>query len=160
MYYTVSLLVENRFGVLARISQLISGRGFNIVSLTVAETDEPSTSRMTIVIDGDEKIMEQVKKQLNKCIDVIKVFDLTKTEPVERELMLVKVRADSKTRSQIIEIGDIFRANIVDVSPTDLTIEVTGDSKKVSALLKLLKPYGIKEVARTGKVAIARSMQN
>ncbi|RLI93931.1 MAG: acetolactate synthase small subunit [Candidatus Altiarchaeales archaeon] len=158
MEYTISTLVENHPGVLARLAQLFSGRGFNITSLTVAETDDPTMSRMTIVVDGDEKVMEQVKKQLNKSIDVIKVYDLTKKEPIERELLIIKVKAPSVKRSQIIEIVDIFRANIVDVSHEDITIEATGDTKKISALVKMLKPYGIKEIARTGKVAMARSL--
>lgn len=158
MEYTISTLVENHPGVLARLAQLFSGRGFNITSLTVAETDDPTMSRMTIVVDGDEKVMEQVKKQLNKSIDVIKVYDLTKKSPIERELLIIKVKAPSSKRSQIIEIVDIFRANIVDVSHDDITIEATGDTKKISALVKMLKPYGIKEIARTGKVAMARSL--
>ncbi len=157
MKYTISVLVENHFGVLARLSQLISARGFNIVSLSVGETEDPTMSRMTIVVDGDERVMEQVKKQLNKQIDVIRVFDLTSKNPVERELALIKVSADNKTRSQIIEIVDIFRATIVDVSPKDVMIEVTGDTKKINALINMLHSYGIKEIARTGKVALARS---
>ncbi len=159
MEYTLSTLVENHSGVLARLSQLFSGRGFNITSLTVAETDDPTVSRMTIVVNGDEAIMEQVKKQLNKSIDVIKVYDLTKQDYIERELLILKVKATANNRSEIIEIVEIFRANIVDVSHNDITIETTGDTKKTSALMKMLKPYGIKEVVRTGKVAIGRSLE-
>lgn len=159
MEYTISTLVENRSGVLARLAQLFAGRGFNITSLTVAETDDPTVSRMTIVVDGDEKVMEQVKKQLNKNIDVIKVYDLTNKNPIERELIIIKVKATSSKRSEIIEIVDIFRANVVDVSHTDITIEATGDTSKITALVKMLKPYGIKEMARTDKAAIARSME-
>ncbi len=158
MEYTISTLVENHPGVLARLAQLFSGRGFNITSLTVAETDDPTMSRMTIVVDGDEKVMEQVKKQLNKSIDVIKIYDLTKKNPIERELIIIKVNTTPTRRSEIIEIVDIFRANIIDVSHTDITIEATGDTTKISALVKMLKPYGIKEIARTGKVAVARSL--
>lgn len=158
MEFTISALVENHPGVLARISQIFAGRGFNISSLTVAETDDPTMSRMTIVVEGDEKTMEQVKKQLNKVIDVIKVYDLTGENVIERELLIIKVKADARKRSEIIEIVDIFRANIVDVSHTDITIEATGDTKKITALVKMLTPYGIKEMARTGKAALPRSI--
>ncbi len=157
MEYTISVLVENHFGVLARLSQLISARGFNIVSLSVGETEDPSMSRMTIVIDGDERVMEQVKKQLNKQIDVIRVLDLTSKNPVERELALIKVSADASVRSQIIEIVDIFRATIVDVSHKSVMIEATGDTKKINALIDMLRMYGVREIARTGKIALARS---
>ncbi len=160
MEYTISVLVENHFGVLARLSQLISARGFNIVSLSVGETEDPTMSRMTIVIDGDERVMEQVKKQLNKQIDVIRVLDLTSKNPVERELALIKVTADDSVRTQIIEIVDIFRATIVDVSPKTVIIEATGETKKINALIKMLSVYGIKEIARTGKIALARTESN
>jgi len=158
MEFTISALVENHAGVLARLSQIFAGRGFNITSLTVAETDDPTISRMTIVVEGDEKVMEQVKKQLNKNIDVIKVYDLTKEKIIDRELLIIKVKADARKRSEILEIVDIFRASIVDVSHNDITIEATGDTDKINALIKMLKPYGIKEMARTGKAALARSM--
>lgn len=157
MEYTFSVLVENKSGVLARISQLFSARGYNITSLTVGETDDETISRMTIVVDGDERIMDQVKKQLNKLIDVIKVIDLTSLPQIERELLLIKVMADKKVRSEIIELADIFQAEIVDVSEEDITIEATGDKKKIDTLIKLLKSYGIKEMARTGRSSLARS---
>lgn len=157
MEYTFSVLVENKSGVLARISQLFSARGYNITSLTVGETDDETISRMTIVVDGDERIMDQVKKQLNKLIDVIKVIDLTALPQIERELLLIKVMADKKVRSEIIELADIFQAEIVDVSEEDITIEATGDKKKTDTLIKLLKSYGIKEMARTGRSSLARS---
>ncbi|MBN1899246.1 MAG: acetolactate synthase small subunit [Spirochaetes bacterium] len=158
MEYTISTLVENHAGVLARLAQLFSARGFNIVSLTVAETDDPTMSRMTIVVEGDEKVMEQVKKQLNKSIDVVKVYDLTGKNPLVRELCILKVKATPTHRSEIIEIVDIYHASIIDVSHQDVTIEATGETSKVLGIIKLLKPYGIKEIVRTGKVALARSL--
>ncbi|MFH1288304.1 MAG: acetolactate synthase small subunit [bacterium] len=156
MRHTISLLVRNRPGVLSHIAGLFSARGYNIDSLTVGETDDSTVSRMTIVTIGDDRIIEQVTKQLNKLIDVIKVVDLTDQPFVERELILIKVQAEGGKRSQIIEITDIFRAKIVDVSPKTVTIEVTGDEGKIQAIIELLNPFGIKEIARTGKVAIAR----
>jgi len=154
--HIISVLVENRLGVLARIAGLFSGRGFNIDSLTVAETEEPDVSRMTIVSTGDEKIIEQITKQLNKLIDVIKVSDLTGDRYIDRELALIKVNAENQARGEIIQIVDIFRAHIVDVSPTSLTIEITGDEEKLTAIIDILDPYGIQEIARTGKIAILR----
>lgn len=157
MLHTISVLVENKPGVLARISGLFSGRGFNIDSLAVGETENPSTSRMTIVVRGDERILEQVTKQLNKLIDVIKVTDLTGTNPIERELFLIKVGATKTTKPQIVEIVNNFQAKVVDVDPKSLTIEMTGDEKQNKALIELLRPFGIKELARTGRIALARS---
>lgn len=154
--HIISVLVENRFGVLAKIASLFSGRGYNIDSLSVAETDDPTISRMTIVVSGDEMILEQVIKQLNKLIDVIKVSDITKEIYLERELMLIKVKSGSRTRSEIIEIADVFRAKIVDVGTNSLIIESTGTKDKNEAILTLLRPFGIKELVRTGKVAIVR----
>ncbi|HAW49974.1 TPA: acetolactate synthase small subunit [bacterium] len=154
MRHIISLLVENRFGVLARIAGLFSARGYNIDSLCVAETDDPTISRMTIVTHGDDKIIEQIEKQLNKVVDVIKVSDLTDTEHVERELVLLKVK--SEKRSELMEICDIFRTRIVDVGLKSLTIEITGDEGKISALINLLKPFGILELTRTGKVGVVR----
>ena len=154
--HIISVLVENRFGVLARISGLFSGRGFNIDSLTVAETDEPAISRMTIVSTGDEQILEQINKQLNKLIDVIKVSDFTGEEYVERELALIKVKAEGKVRSEIVSLVNIFRARTVDVSSDMMTIEITGDADKLMAFVDMLRPYGIQELVRTGKVAILR----
>ena len=160
MRHTISALVENRFGVLAHISGLFSSRGFNIDSLSVGETEDPTVSRMTIVVKGDDRILEQVTKQLNRLIDVIKVIDLTSEQFIERELLLIKVNGNSGNRSEIIQIVDIFRANIVDMSLNAFTIQVTGDEEKISAIIAMLKPFGIKEIARTGKVALAREPKN
>jgi acetolactate synthase I/III small subunit len=156
MKHTISLTVENRFGVLSRVAGLFSGRGFNIESLTVGETAEPSVSRMTIVTRGDDRIIEQVIKQLRRLVDVIKVTDLSGLPFVERELALVKVAATGKSKDEVQRLTEIFRGKIVDVSPHTYTIEVTGSEEKVKAFLRLIKPFGIKEVARTGAVAIAR----
>lgn len=159
MRHTISLLVRNKPGVLSHIAGLFSARGYNIDSLTVGETDDSTVSRMTIVTIGDDRIVEQVSKQLNKLIDVIKVVDLTDLPFVDRELVLIKVQAEGEKRSQIIEITDIFRAKIVDVSPKTITVEITGDDRKIEAIIELLSPFGIKEIARTGKVAIARGRE-
>lgn len=156
MRHTISVLVENQPGVLARIAGLFSARGFNIDSLAVGETETADISRMTIVVKGDDRILEQVEKQLNKLPDVIKVADFIDTEYLERDLMLVKVECNPKTRSEIIEIADIFRAKILDVAKDSLIIELTGDEEKLEALIKLVKPFGIREMVRTGIVAMAR----
>jgi len=154
--HIISALVYNKPGVLARISTLFAARGYNIDSLAVGETDNPEISRMTIVVRGDEKILEQVEKQLNKIIDVIKVYEFSKVDHVERDLVLIKVNTTNKTRAEIIEIAEIFRAKIVDVSHQTLVLEITGDEDKISAFINLLKPYGIKELVRTGVIAMAR----
>lgn len=154
--HIISALVYNRPGVLARIATLFAARGYNIDSLAVGETEDPKISRMTIVVRGDERILEQVEKQLNKIIDVIKVYEFSKVEHIERDLILVKVNATNKTRAEIIEIAEIFRAKIVDVSHQNLVLEITGDEDKIKAFVDLLKPYGIKELVRTGVIAIAR----
>jgi acetolactate synthase-1/3 small subunit len=154
--HIISALVYNKPGVLARISTLFAARGYNIDSLAVGETDNPEISRMTIVVRGDEKILEQVEKQLNKIIDVIKVYEFSKVDHVERDLVLIKVNATNKTRAEIIEIAEIFRAKIVDVSHQTLVLEITGDEDKILAFINLLKPYGIKELVRTGVIAMAR----
>ncbi|MEJ5285455.1 MAG: acetolactate synthase small subunit [Brevinematia bacterium] len=156
MKYTLSVQVENHFGVLARIAGLFSARGFNISSLSVAETEDPTISVMTIVVEGDEKILDQVKKQLNKLIEVIKVKDVTFLDYVSRELALIKVKIDAQRRREVIEIADVFKGRVVDISHENITIEVTGDSKKLDAVVELLKSYGIVEMARTGRVAIIR----
>ncbi|MFC1512714.1 acetolactate synthase small subunit [bacterium] len=156
MKHTISVLVENHFGVLARISGLFSARGFNIDSLAVGETDDPSISRMTIVVKGDETILEQVMKQLNKLIDVIKVLDLKEDSMVKSDLLLVKVKADKAAKSEILQIVDIFRAKIVDVASNSVIIEMTGEEEKIETMLNMLKPFGILEVVRTGTVAMAR----
>jgi len=154
--HTISLLVDNEPGVLARVSGLFSGRGFNIESLCVAETLDPSISRITLVTRGDDAVAEQITKQLNKLINVIKVTDLTGTECVEREMALIKVSAKADFRAEILRIVDIFRCKVVDVSPAHYTIEVTGIAEKLAAMLSLLKPMGIKEIARTGAIALPR----
>ncbi len=159
MKHTISVLVENKFGVLARVASLFSAKGYNIDSLTVGETVDPEISRMTIVVTGDEMILEQIIKQLRRLIDVIKVSDLTQTNFIDRELVLIKVKADQTTRSEILNIVDIFRGKIVDVSPKNYTVEVTGDRGKIEALISMLVPFGIKEIARAGKVAMARGVQ-
>lgn len=159
MRHTLSVLVENKPGVLARVAGLFSGRGFNISSLTVGETEDPTTSRMTIVVTGDDAILEQVSKQLNKLIDVIKVYDLTGEVHLERELALVKVQAEMQQRSEILQLAEIFRAKIVDVSDKSYTLEITGTDDKVNAFIDLLRPFGIRELIRTGTVAIARALK-
>ena len=158
MRHTISVMVENEFGVLSRVSGLFSGRGFNIESLSVAETLDPSVSRMTIVTSGNDQIIEQILKQLNKLISVIKVVDLTGADTVDRELVLIKVNAESETKAEVLRLVDIFRAQVVDVAPRAYTIEMTGDEEKVNALVQLLKPIGIREIVRTGLVSIARGM--
>lgn len=155
MEHTISVLVENHFGVLAKISGLFSARGFNIKSLSVGETENPKLSRMTIVVSADDKILEQVKKQLNKLVDVYKVVDLSSKPSVERELLFVKVKRGSKS-SEIMQVVDIFRGNIIDVSLDSIVVELTGGTDKLKAFLELLNPYGIIEIARTGKVALSR----
>jgi len=159
MKHTISLLVENKFGAFNRIAGLFAGRGFNIDSLTGGPTDDPTVSRMTIVTHGDDAIIEQIIKQLNKLIDTIKVVDLTYDSFVERELVLIKVTSKPETRSEIMQIVEIFRAKIVDISPKTLTIEATGSEQKVTAIIKMLKPFGIREIARTGQVALKREFQ-
>ena len=154
--HTISVLVENRFGVLARIAGLFSARGYNIDALSVGTTDDPQISRMTIVVRGDQRILDQVVKQLNKLIDIITVMDYQDTPHLERDLVLVKVTADKSTRSEMIQICDIFRAKIVDVAVDSIIIEMTGDEEKIDALLRMLRPFGIKETCRTGIVAMAR----
>ncbi len=155
-FHTLSVLVANKPGVLTHVSGLFSRRGYNIDSLTVGVTENPDISRMTIVVHGDEHVIEQVTKQLNKLIDIIKVVDISPLESVDRELALLKVTADPEKRAEIIQIANIFRANIVDVSAKSLIIEVTGGTDKVNALEELMRPFGIKEMVRTGKVALVR----
>lgn len=154
--YILSIQVDNEPGVLARVAGLFSGRGYNIESLCVAETLDPQVSRITMVTTGDTAIVEQIKKQLFKLINVIKVYDLTGTEHVQRELMLIKVSAKPDHRAEILRIVDIFRAKVVDVGPDHYTIEMTGDKEKLTAIQALLKPMGIKEIARTGQIALLR----
>ncbi|MCL6473178.1 MAG: acetolactate synthase small subunit [Firmicutes bacterium] len=156
MKHILSVLVENKPGVLARVSGLFSRRGFNIESLAVGPTENPDISRMTIVVDADDLRLEQITKQLHKLVNVLKISDLDPRESVERELVLIKVNASPNMRSEIVETANIFRANIVDVSKSTLIIEITGTEDKIQALEDLLRPYGIKELVRTGKVALGR----
>lgn len=158
--HTLSVTVENEPGVLSRVAGLFSGRGFNIESLNVAPTLEKGVSLMTIVAMGDDVIIEQIVKQLRKLIPTIKVKDLTELNSVDREMVLIKVNAEDSKRAEILRITDIFRCKVVDVSVDELTLEVTGDQGKINALISLLTRFGIKEVARTGNVALQRSMQN
>ncbi len=158
MRHTISVLVENKFGVLSRVSALFSGRGYNIESLSVGETIDPQISIMTIVTSGDDWIIEQINKQLNKLIDVIKVVDLTELDHVEREMILIKVAPKKENKIEVLRLAEIFRGRVLDSSPTTFTIEVTGDEKKIRAFIELMKPMGIKEFVRTGKVAIAREI--
>ena len=156
MYHTISVLVENHFGVLTSISGLFASRAYNIQSLTVGPTEDKTVSRMTIVVEGDEKIIDQVKKQLNKLIDTLKVIDLTNEEYVDREIALIKVEAGVNERSEIFQVTDVFRGNVVDISHSIMTIEVTGTTKKINAFIDLLKPFKIKEMVRTGRIALGR----
>jgi acetolactate synthase I/III small subunit len=156
MKTTVSLLVENKFGVLCRVAGLLSGRGFNIDSLNVTPSIDPTMSRMTIVVDANESGMEQVIKQLNKVIDVIKVTTLEQGEFVVREMALLKLKSDPQQRSQILREAEIFRAKVVDATPNACILEATGDESKINAFIQFFKPYGILEVARTGPIAMQR----
>ncbi|HEY55099.1 MAG TPA: acetolactate synthase small subunit [Dehalococcoidia bacterium] len=154
--HTIVALVADKPGVLNHMASLFRRRGFNIESIAVGHSEVPHRSRMTIVVDGANTMVEQVRKQLDKVVDVVKVFDITGDAMIARELALIKVTATSTTRSEIIEIVDIFRANIVDVASDSVTIEVTGDENKINSLLKLLRGFGIKEIAKTGRIAMAR----
>lgn len=156
MRHTISVLVENKFGVLSRVAGLFSGRGFNIESLSVGETLDPQVSLMTIVTSGDDQIVEQITKQLNRLIDVIKVIDFMEIDHVEREMILVKVAPKKEDRQDVLRLAEIFRGKVVDSGPMTYTVEITGDEKKINAFVELMKPYGIKEFVRTGRVAIAR----
>ena len=156
MRHTISVLVNNHAGVLSRVSNLFSARGYNIDSLVVGITDDPKVSRMTIVVKGDDRIIDQVEKQLNKLIDVIKVIDLTNEDFIGRDLALIKVKAEANTRSQVMEIVQCFDAKIVDVALKSFIIEVTGKESKINAMVELLSNYGVVELVRTGEVAISR----
>ena len=154
--YVLSVLVENHSGVLSRISGLFSRRGYNIDSLSVGVTEDPKVSRMTIVTASDEYTLEQIKKQLNKLVDVIKILELKEETSIYRELAMIKIKATKESRAEIIEIANIFRAHIVDVASDSLIIEATGDQGKISALTSMVEPYGIKEIIRTGLTALQR----
>ncbi len=158
--HTLSVLVENKPGVLARVSGLFSRRGFNIESLAVGETENPDVSRITIVVNADSSPLEQVTKQLNKLVNVLKIVELDPHQSVQRELLLVKVRADRTMRSQVLETVELFRAKVIDVAPDTLTIEATGNPDKLDALLRDLEPYGIKEMVQSGLVAIGRGSRS
>ncbi|WP_007024732.1 MULTISPECIES: acetolactate synthase small subunit [Saccharomonospora] len=158
--HTLSVLVENVPGVLARVSGLFSRRGFNIESLAVGPTENPEVSRMTIVVAVEELPLEQVTKQLNKLVNVIKIVELDPDSSVQRELLLVKVRADATVRSQVLETVQLFRAKVVDVSPEAVTIEATGTSDKINALLRMLEPYGVRELVQSGMVAVGRGARS
>ncbi|NMA01062.1 MAG: acetolactate synthase small subunit [Clostridia bacterium] len=160
MKHKLAVLVENHPGVLSRVSGLFSRRGYNIESLVVSETEDKGISRMTIVVNGDEQIIEQVSKQLNKLIDVIKVNDLTKEETVNRQLMLIRVSADSTTRGEIVQLMDIFRARIVDIGRRSIIVEATGDEEKIQAIIKSLQPFGIQELVKTGIVSMVRGSKD
>lgn len=156
MKHTLAVLVENQPGVLTRVAGLFSRRGFNIESLAVGVTQDPGISRMTIEVDGDERIVQQVAKQLNKLVNVIKVTDISHRDSVSRELALIKVQADPAKRASIIQLVDVFRSKIVDVSRDSMIVEISGDTDKVEALMELLKEFGIKEIVRAGKIAMTR----
>jgi len=156
MRHTISVLVENKFGVLTRVAGLFSGRGYNIDTLNVGPTQDPAVSRMTIITHGDEATLEQIIKQLNKLPDVLKVVNFGEGEFVDRELVLVKVTVDSQSRAEVMQITDIFRAKIVDVQPKSLTIEVTGNESKVDKFVDLMQSFGVTELTRTGKIAVSR----
>ncbi len=156
MRHTISILVENKFGVLSRVAGLFSGRGYNIESLSVGETIDPNVSIMTIVTRGEDNIIEQITKQLNKLIDVVKIQDLFRTDHVEREMILIKVAPKQESKSEVLRLAEIFRGRIIDSSQKTYTIEITGDEKKTAAFIELMKPMGIKEFIRSGKIAIAR----
>jgi acetolactate synthase-1/3 small subunit len=156
MRHIISAIVENRPGVLAHIAGLFAGRGFNIDSLAVGETEDPNRSRMTVVVVGDDAVLEQVRKQLGKIIDVIKVSDYSGVEYVERDLALVKVGVKPEKRGEVFEIAEVFRGKVVDIGAKHMTLEISGPEKKIEAFVDLMKPYGIREVVRTGRIAIGR----
>jgi len=156
MRHTISVVVQNRFGVLTRIAGLFSGRGFNIDTLNVGPTQNDKVSRMTLVVVGNDQVLEQVVKQLNKLVDVLEVHDFKDGDVIDRELILLRVKATSSTRPEVMQICDIFRAKIVDVQSASLSIEVTGDESKIDKFLQLMKPFGVLELSRTGRIALPR----
>ncbi|WP_417910293.1 acetolactate synthase small subunit [Candidatus Electronema sp. PJ] len=157
MKHTLSVLLRNKPGALSRVTGLFSGRGFNIESLCVAETLDPQVSCLTLVTRGNDSIIEQIMKQLHKLIDVIKVSDISEGEYVEREMVLIRMKAEAGTRAEVLRVIDIFRGKVVDVSPTSYTVEITGSESKVRAVIDILRPIGIKEIIRTGTIAMARA---
>ncbi len=159
MKHTISVLLQNKPGVLSRVTGLFSGRGFNIESLCVAQTLEPNVSHLTVISNGDDMIVEQITKQLHKLIDVIKVTDVTKQDYVEREMVLIRVKAENHTRAEVLRIIDIFRGKVIDVSAKSYAIELTGSASKIQAVIDILRPIGIKEIVRTGAIAMSRANQ-
>ncbi len=159
MKHTLSVLLQNKPGALSRVTGLFSGRGFNIESLCVAETFNPKVSCLTLVTRGDEAIIEQIIKQLHKLIDVIKVTDISEGEYVEREMVIIRVKAEAHTRAEVLRVIDIFRGKVVDVSPTSYAVEITGPESKIKAVIDILRPIGIKEIIRTGTIAIMRALK-
>lgn len=157
MVHTISVLVENHFGVLTRISGLFSARGYNIDSLCVGTTEDPNVSRMTVVVQGDDRVLDQIVNQLNKLVEVIEVIDLTKDSFVERELILLKTSANEGRRTEVFEITNVFRAKVIDLNPDSIIIEATGSDEKLKAFIDMMRPFGIVELARTGKIALVRS---
>jgi acetolactate synthase-1/3 small subunit len=160
MKHTISVLLQNKPGVLSRVTGLFSGRGFNIESLSVAETLDSAVSCLTLVTSGPDEIIEQITKQLHKLIDVIKVVDISESEYVEREMALIRVKAESNTRAEVLRIIDIFRGKVVDVSPKSYAVEITGPQSKIQAVIDILKPIGIQEIVRTGTIAMARAKKS
>lgn len=160
MKHTLSVLLQNKPGVLSRVTGLFSGRGFNIESLSVAQTLDPAVSSLTLVTRGDDGIIEQIMKQLHKLIDVMKVTDMQEHDYVEREMALIRVKAEASTRAEVLRLTDIFRGKIVDVSPKSYAIEITGNAAKVQAVIDLLRPIGIQEIVKTGAVAMNRAAKN
>lgn len=160
MRHTISVLLQNKPGVLSRVTGLFSGRGFNIESLAVAQTIDPEVSCLTLVTSGEDSIIEQITKQLHKLIDVIKVTDMAETEYVEREMAIIRIKAEAGTRAEVLRIIDIFRGKVVDVSPKSYAVEITGDADKIKAVIDILKPIGIQEIVRTGTIAMARAKKN
>ncbi len=160
MKHTISVLLQNKPGVLSRVTGLFSGRGFNIASLSVAETLDQGISCLTLVTQGDDAIIEQITKQLHKLIDVIKVIDISESDYVEREMALIRVKAESNTRAEVLRVIDIFRGKVVDVSPKSYAVEITGPASKIKAVVDILKPIGIQEIIRTGTIAMARAKKN
>ena len=156
MKHTISVLVQNQFGVLARVSGMFSARGYNINSLCVGETLDPTVSRMTVVVNGDDNVLAQIIQQLNKLVEVIEVTDLTKESFVERELLMIKVAAVGQQRSEVVEIANIFRAKVVDVGAASMIVQVTGAAGKIAAFIDMMRPFGIEELVRTGEIAIGR----
>jgi len=157
MLHTLAVLVENNPGVLTKVAGLFARRAYNINSLSVCQTDNPAISRMTIVVDGDDTVLEQVSKQLHKLVVVHKVMDLTNESVVERELALVRVKVKADTRLEVLQIVDVFRGRVVDMGRSNLTVELTGDEEKIDAFIRTIRPFGLVELVRTGKIAIARS---